>query len=78
MYVGQFSNDLRHGKGNVFVYLGTLTMANGDEFSGMWRHGRIDESMNCTYRWASGAVFMGWFKNGVPDKGTVKNEREEY
>lgn len=51
-------------------------MSNGDEFRGCFRHGRIDESMNCQFRWVNGNVFNGWFKNWQPDKGTIKNIKE--
>jgi hypothetical protein len=52
-------------------------MSNGDQFTGCFRHGRMDESMNCQYKWANGNVFKGWFKNSQPDKGTIKNITEE-
>lgn len=62
-------------KVNIILILGTLKMSNGDQFSGNFRHGRIDESLNCSYRWINGSVFKGWFKNGQPDKGTIKNTK---
>ena len=52
---------------------GTLKYSNGDFFTGTFRHGRINESMNCSYKWVDGSVFNGWFKNNKPDKGTVRN-----
>jgi hypothetical protein len=58
------------------INIGTLKMSNGGQFTGCFRHGRIDESMNCRFRWANGNVFNGWFKNCQPDKGTIKNVKE--
>jgi hypothetical protein len=28
--------------------------------------------MNCQYNWREGTIFLGWFKNGNPEKGSIK------
>lgn len=58
-------------------------MQNGDEFQCTFVDGGIDETQSCTYKWNSGedegSVFIGWFKNGRPEKGHVTNgEGQEF
>jgi hypothetical protein len=54
-----------------------MTYENGDELSGVFTDGLLDEREVVMYKWRDGSIFNGWFTNGEPNKGTVSRPTGE-
>lgn len=53
------------------LLIGTITYENGDELTGTFTDGNLNEEYEVKYKWRDGSIFNGWFHNNQPNKGTV-------
>lgn len=54
-----------------------MTYENGDELTGTFQDGQLNEEFVVMYRWRDGTVFNGWFRNNQPNKGSVSHSNGE-
>lgn len=69
---GSGTTTRRTGKVQLIYKLGTIYFFDsGDELSGTFYDDLLSEDAVVMYRWKDGSVFNGWFRGGVPNKGSI-------